>query len=225
MEPLLEPSFLGYDSKSPERGCELDSAASERIGPAWLSPPATYGIGQVASFSPSPIPFQTFCRRYETNSGFCQKRGCEMPSEGTDLRDVEQMHPPWSLLLPLQGRSASVQGDRLPVLANLVSGVQDREPWEVLAVRLVRSASIMYYRQALMRSTVKSSVSLGGSDKNKKVVGEMEPRGLSSAQNCKPRALVYLSGTVLLYQTLMAVGRLRGRCLTCILRMQSPPIG
>ena len=27
-------------------------------------PPATYGIGQVASFPPSPIPFQTFCRRY-----------------------------------------------------------------------------------------------------------------------------------------------------------------
>lgn len=65
-----------------------------------------------------------------------------MPSEGTELGGVEQMHPPWSLLLQLQGRSASVQGDKRPVLANLVSGVQDREPWEVLAVRLVRSASV-----------------------------------------------------------------------------------
>ena len=65
-----------------------------------------------------------------------------MPSGGSDLRDVGQVHPPWSLLLPLRGRSASVQGDRLPVLANLVSGAHDREPWGVLAVRLVRSASV-----------------------------------------------------------------------------------
>lgn len=33
MAPLSEPSFLGYDSKSPERGRELASAAAERIGP------------------------------------------------------------------------------------------------------------------------------------------------------------------------------------------------